>query len=295
MKSDFAVSELIGAILLVSLVTLAASIIAVTVLSQPPPEDIPQITAIAENQSQTVYLLHTGGDSLKENEIKTYINGQDSPFSIANNENWPWTAGKTLKVDYPGSEMPEYIQLVHTGGSSQTLILTAYFVPSVVTGAPTGLPTTSPTTIPTTIPTTMPTTTVTTTVTTTTTTSPTPTPTPGCGSISGAVCHDMNNNNQCDSGEGLPGWTINVWKRVGPNWIWEAYATSNSDGSYSITGLDYQPTERYAVDVITQWGWQQTFPTTPEFYDIQLKPSSQNDKCYATGLDFGNRHSWYYP
>lgn len=158
METDAAVSELVGTILLISLVVIAASIVAVAILSQPIPEDVPQLTAIAENQSQTVYLLHTGGDSLQENEIKTIVNGQDSPFSLDENENWPWSAGKLLKVDYPGQGMPEYVQLIYTGGSTQTLILTTYFVPADVFGAPPTIPPTLPTSIPTTIITTLPTT-----------------------------------------------------------------------------------------------------------------------------------------
>lgn len=284
MKNDFAVSELIGAILLVSLVTLAASIIAVTVLSQPPPEDIPQITAIADNQSQTVYLLHTGGDSLRQNEIKTYVNGQDSPFSIANGENWPWTAGKTLKVEYPGSGMPEYIQLVYTGGSSQTLILTAYFVPSVITGAPTGLPTTSPTTIPTTIPTTLPTTVP------TTTTSPTPTPTPTCGYISGTIFTDLNNNCIPDPGETrLQGWTAGIFYKTNNTLIKETI--TNSDGYFIFSDLRYSPAEQYVIDVVRKAGWKQTCPKSDQGiggysggneYKVTLNPAN----CYETGLDF---------
>ena len=286
-KNDAAVSELIGAILLVSLVTLAASIIAVMVLSQPPPEDIPQITAIAENQSQTVYLLHTGGDSLQEHEIKAMVNGMDSSFSLDNNENWPWSAGKILKVDYPGPGMPEYIQLVYKGGSAQSLILTAYFVPSITTGAPTGLPTTSPTTIPTTIPTTVPTTMPTTT--------PTTEPTPTCGTITGSLFHDLNHNHVWDSGEpGLLGWTVNVFKKQGNNWIWTASAITNSNGGYFISSLPFETGSQYLLEAYRPPGWIQSYPTwdegqggfqTSNDYVFVLNPSPSG--CFATGKDFG--------
>jgi PKD repeat protein len=142
MKNESAVSEIIGAILLVSLVVLGVMIVSVSVLSQPPPEDIPQITALADNSSDMVFLYHTGGDSLQEQEIRVMINGQSVPFSLANNESWPWTLGKTLEADYPGPGMPEYVQLVYTGGSSENLILTTYFVPPSITGAPTAITTT---------------------------------------------------------------------------------------------------------------------------------------------------------
>jgi PKD repeat protein len=166
MDSDRGVSEIVGAMLLVSLVIIGVMIVSVAVLSQPPPEDIPQVTALAENISKTVYLYHNGGDSLQPNEIRVLVNGENSSFSLANSEQWPWSAGKTLKVDYTGPGMPRYVQLIYTGGSTQTLILTAYFVPPIITGGPTSIPTTSPPTMPTTIITTIPTTSPTTTATT---------------------------------------------------------------------------------------------------------------------------------
>ena len=107
MKRDGAVSEIIGAILMVSLVILAVMIISVTILSQPPPEDIPQVTALADNSSNKVYLYHTGGDSLQPYELRVMVNGEQVPFSLADNESWPWSAGKTLIADTPGGSAPE--------------------------------------------------------------------------------------------------------------------------------------------------------------------------------------------
>ena len=298
MDSNSGVSEIVGAILLVSLVIIGVMIVSVAVLSQPPPEEIPQVTALAENISKTVYLYHNGGDSLQPNEIRVLVNGENSSFSLINSEQWPWSAGKTLKIDYTGSGMPEYVQLIYTGGSTQTLILTAYFVPPVITGGPTSFPTTGPTTAPTTIPTTAPTTsptatgdstpttTVTTTVTTTATTSPTPTPTPGCGTISGMKWNDLNGNGQKDTGEpGLSGWIIQIYEKLGDDWIFVTSTTTGSGGMYIASGLQYHPANQYLVKEIVQPGWQRTFPPNEDYYNFIVLNLPH---CYETGIDFGN-------
>lgn len=140
MKDESAISEVVGAILLISIVTLAMAIVSVGVLSQPPPQEIPQINAIAVNESRTIFIDHTGGDSVSRDELLVRVNNQDIPpedVSITGPGEWPWSIGKTLRIEYPGPGMPESVQLIYRGGSSSVLILNAYFVPPQITGGPT--------------------------------------------------------------------------------------------------------------------------------------------------------------
>jgi len=130
MNSSDGVSEIVGAILLISLVVIAASIVAVIVLSQPPPEDIPRVNALAENRSNTIYIIHNGGDPLQQAWLKVIVNGQESPFTIEGDGNRPWSAGKILKVTYPGPGMPEYLEVVYDRGSVQAIIYRASFIPA---------------------------------------------------------------------------------------------------------------------------------------------------------------------
>lgn len=144
MKHDSGVSDVVGAILLISIVTLAMAIVSVGVLSQPPPQDIPQINAIASNESNIIFIDHTGGDSLTEAELRVRVNNRDIPkedISITGPGTWPWSVGKTLQINYFGPGMPEDVQLIYRGGSSEILILNAYFVPPQITGGPTVIPT----------------------------------------------------------------------------------------------------------------------------------------------------------
>jgi len=302
MLDEKGVSEIIGAILLVSLVILGVMIVAVLFLSQPPPQEIPQVNAIAGNNSSHIFLLHDGGDPLAPMETIIRIDGRADPVppeditllredGTVEATSWTsgdWSVGKTLRIrdDYPP---PQSVTLVYSGGSSQSLLLTSTFVET-----PPTVPFTTYTTAPTTTATTTATTTVTTTVTTTATTSPTPTPTPDCGTISGYKWNDLDGDGTWDDGEpGLSGWEIEAYEcRTGNcnNLEEKGSTTTNSDGYYIFTGLTYQPSTKFKIEEVQQTGWQ---PTTPSqgYLIVQLEPPGspgQPEKCYETNVNFGN-------
>jgi len=155
MLNEKGVSEVIGAILLVSLVILGAMIVAVLFLSQPPPQEIPQVNAIAGNDTvggvEYIYLLHDGGDPLTPMETIIRIDGGRDPGTIeistedGSYKPWmsgEWSVGKTLRIT--DDQPPQSVSLVYSGGSSQALLLTSTFVGTLPT-APTGTATTAPT------------------------------------------------------------------------------------------------------------------------------------------------------
>jgi len=143
-RKEHAVSELIGAILLVGLVITAMAIVAVLLLSNPPPEEVPQLNILASRNetSKQFFLYHNGGDAMRIENTIIRINNDSSPISnkainITNedgtNQAWagsniPWSLGKTLII--PSVEIPKSISIVYQGPTSQNLILTTSFSPS---------------------------------------------------------------------------------------------------------------------------------------------------------------------
>lgn len=140
--NDHAVSELIGAILLVALVITAMAIVAVLVLSNPPPEEVPHLNALAGNTSDTILLYHTGGDELKEEQTLIRINNNPDPIphseiylksedGTVESSPWgttktQWGVGKTLVI--PSPFPPQSITVTYQGPTSQHLILSTSFV-----------------------------------------------------------------------------------------------------------------------------------------------------------------------
>ncbi|HQE85183.1 MAG TPA: PKD domain-containing protein, partial [Methanolinea sp.] len=109
---------------------------------------------------------------------------------------------------------------------------------------------------------------------------------PPCGFISGTKYHDLNRNGRRDPGEpGLAGWTIQIFRKSGNNWIYVKSGITAADGTYTVTGLQYQPAEQYLVKEILQPGWIRTQPATEDYYNfIVLNPPH----CYQADVDFGN-------
>ena len=146
MLNDKGVSEVIGAILLVSLVILGAMIVAVLFLSQPPPQEIPQVNAIAGNNTTHIFLLHDGGDPLTPLETVIRIDGRSEPVPPEDIEllredgrveepSWTsgkWSVGKTLRIK--DDQPPQSVSLIYSGGSSQALLLTSTFMETVSGG-----------------------------------------------------------------------------------------------------------------------------------------------------------------
>jgi hypothetical protein len=109
---------------------------------------------------------------------------------------------------------------------------------------------------------------------------------PPCGSISGTKYHDLNRNGRRDPGEpGLAGWTIQIFRKSGNNWIYVTSAATAADGTYIVTGLQYQPAQQYLVKEIVQPGWIRTQPATEDYYNFIVL---NNGHCYEAGVEFGN-------
>jgi len=127
MKED-AASEIIGTLLLISIVVLAVSIVSVTLFSQPMPEEIASVSAIIQNESEKIYIYHDGGDPLIREELQILVDGVDRTdnFTINNNADWQgWSIGDTLT--YTGTSMPTWVMLVFNKGSTSIALVSTAF------------------------------------------------------------------------------------------------------------------------------------------------------------------------
>nr|WP_319377688.1 type IV pilin [uncultured Methanoregula sp.] len=176
---EHAVSEVIGATLLISIVVIAIAVIGVAINSQPPPQKIPAVSAVISNTGNTIHIYHDGGDYLQKDQFSIYFDGVKEPISsFSNNGNSAWTSwsiGQSLDFPLASGQSPGLVQIVYTGTGSSEVIAYADFNAGTIhynpTSAPTGTTTTG--TITTATSTTTTTTTITTTSTTTTTTTTT--------------------------------------------------------------------------------------------------------------------------
>lgn len=79
MRHEYAVSEVIGAVLLIGVVMISMVVIGVIMFSTPPPEKTPKASLTAYcvrcdfDDNYEIIIYHGGGDSMKLDEIKFYL------------------------------------------------------------------------------------------------------------------------------------------------------------------------------------------------------------------------------
>ena len=139
-KRESGVSDVIGAILLVSVVVISIAVISTTVLSGGTPEKIPSVEAVISNLDRTVFIYHNGGDILQNSEISIFVNGLDrtSNFSKSGDASWKtWSVGESLIYTAPESDTISEVKIIYTHGSAGGSLAAAQFGPG---GLPTQVP-----------------------------------------------------------------------------------------------------------------------------------------------------------
>jgi len=132
-EKDSGVSELIGAILLVSLVVMLMMIVTTVVISQPRPEKIPELSAsISMTNVSGLYnitITNTGGDVLQDGEYLVVINGneesnyRDSTGAPKVDE---WSFDKPIRfINLPSR--PNTVELYYNGPSNKVLLAKTNF------------------------------------------------------------------------------------------------------------------------------------------------------------------------
>lgn len=147
-KNDSGASEAIGAVLLISVVVMAVAVLGVTLISQPLPQQIPVLSTIISNQSQTVYVKHDGGDSLATGTYLIRINGENIDTSVITKTGSPdmWAIGDILTI--AGTSVPSAVQIIYTGSGSPVIIASSALMGGGSSG-PTPTATSTVTTSPT--------------------------------------------------------------------------------------------------------------------------------------------------
>lgn len=119
MNTNDGISEVVGSILLVSLVVLAVAIIGVGFLSQPPPVQVQELNVIAGNDTNTLYLYHDGGDPMLPGEFKILLDGIEVRYETPEISG-AWSIGERINI--PITQRPERIQIISTRGGQENLI-----------------------------------------------------------------------------------------------------------------------------------------------------------------------------
>lgn len=141
---DYGVSEIIGAIMLVSVVVVAVAIVGVVLTSQGTPQKIPALDATISNYGRIIQIYHNGGDPLQSTDMEILVDGVVTPFSKGTNPSWStWSAGESLVYSVPGTgAMPDTVRIVYKSGNANAVLASADFsaIGMINPGTPAGGP-----------------------------------------------------------------------------------------------------------------------------------------------------------
>jgi PKD repeat protein len=151
---DSALSDALGAIVLVAVVGLGIAVAGMMILSNPSAEKIPAISSDITTINRTIYISHNGGDSIRKTDMQIVVDGVDytNRFTSPGGTSWSaWSVGDYLSYIVPGAPtdgMPRGVTIYYLGAKSEYLIQ-SMGVPSAVVrpGYTTPVPT-SPTPVP---------------------------------------------------------------------------------------------------------------------------------------------------
>ncbi|MFA4861219.1 glycine-rich domain-containing protein [Methanoregula sp.] len=131
------VTDLLGALMLVSVLTIGISIAAVTIMAQPE-QTIPSMTADVIHVGNNILVSHNGGNTLPKAELAIIVDGLDktNQFTTLDGVGWSsFSVGDTLKYTIPGGEpTPVTISFVYNG--SVTHVIQSVYVSAPVTTLP---------------------------------------------------------------------------------------------------------------------------------------------------------------
>ncbi len=120
-----AASELVGTLILSALIVLVIGIVAVTLLSQGPPVEVPALRVDIHNDSGALVLINRGGDTLFREKTRIFVDGVEQTANfILDGESWvEYGAGDWLVL--PGMFRDDVsVQIVHTGPEVPALLFT---------------------------------------------------------------------------------------------------------------------------------------------------------------------------
>lgn len=125
--SDSAVSELIGVLLLIAVISLAISILGVTILSNINVSQVPAVSFVIGYENSIITIIHAGGDVLPEGSYRIYVDGTDRTQEfVPIPDSTPFRPGTALEL--PAVSSPRTVMVVSRGNDGrETMLVRKYF------------------------------------------------------------------------------------------------------------------------------------------------------------------------
>ena len=125
-RKESGASEVIGAVLLVSLVVIGGAVIAAFVFGQPTPKEVPHVSFGVSLDGTNLTLHHTGGDTLRWDEYNVYVqytNGNtiDATPNVTDKVN-PWASNGEMEITRVTEQVGNVVLAFKDGAGGETVL-----------------------------------------------------------------------------------------------------------------------------------------------------------------------------
>ena len=124
---DGAVSEVIGAFVLVSIAVLAMTILVLVLYTNPLPTKVPSFSGLVSNRSTTIYISNEGGDPLLWGQYKILVDNVDETWNFTKSlpdPNRTFSLGKVMNATLPKMSS-RVVMVFNTSWGGGTVLLSA--------------------------------------------------------------------------------------------------------------------------------------------------------------------------
>ncbi len=128
-----AVSEVVGAFVLVAIGVLAMTVLVLVLYANPLPTKVPSFTGLISNRSTTIYISHEGGDPLYWGQYKILVDNVDETWNFTKSlpdPNRTFSLGRVMNATLPKMSN-RVVMIFNTSWGGGTVLLSADLVKTI--------------------------------------------------------------------------------------------------------------------------------------------------------------------
>jgi len=128
--TESGVSELIGALILISMIVIVVAVIAAGMISKPAVHNVPQVKFLVVNSTKVldgnvippyiINITHVGGDPIPDGKYAVFIDNATKSFTINSDPDKSWSLGRVITVE--SDPPPGLVRVYYTGTEDPTLL-----------------------------------------------------------------------------------------------------------------------------------------------------------------------------
>jgi hypothetical protein len=131
-REQDAVSEVVGAFVLIAIAMVAMGVILFLLFANPLPTRVPSFSGFIANESNIIYISHEGGDPIFRGDFRIYVDNVDETWNFTKSlpDVRTFSAGRVMNATLP-KVAKRVVMIFNSSWGGGTVLLSANLVPTV--------------------------------------------------------------------------------------------------------------------------------------------------------------------